>query len=118
MTEKEEQGAGVWRERRHQVSNQAAQQLWSVTPSCTRLYTLEEYILELERVELRRESIRNLLQEQAERKKELIKKISDLTQTQLQEQLTQTLARAQNQLRNPKSELLKATHSRPSLYCC
>ena len=83
LTEKEEQGARVWKERRQQIVSQLAHHPWSVTASCNRLHTLEEYILELERVELKSESIRNLLQEQAERKKKLIRKIQDLTQSQL-----------------------------------
>ena len=118
LTEKVELGARFWKERRKQIVSQVAQQPWTVTASCNILHTLEEYILELERVELRSESIRNLLQEQAERKKELIRKIQDLTQTQLQEQLAETLARIQNQLRSPRSGLQKATHSRPALDCC
>jgi gas vesicle protein len=98
--------------------NQRAQRPWSITPSCNRLHTLEEHILELERTELRSETLRNRLEELAENRKELIRKIQDLTQTQLQEQLTNTLARIQNQLRTPRTGLQEATHSRPALDCC
>jgi len=118
LTEKEEKGARFWKERREQIINQRAQQPWTITPSCNRLHTLEEHILELERTELRSESLRKRLEELAENRKELIRKIQDLTQTQLQEQLTSTLARIQNQLRTPRTGLQEATHSRPALDCC
>ena len=118
LTEREEQGARVAKERRNQIINQRAQKPWSITPSCSRLHTLEEHILELEKLELRTESLRNHLEELSQSKKELIRKIQDITQTQLQEQLTNTLARIQNQLRTPGSGLLKASHSRPALDCC
>ena len=118
QSEREELATRACRERRYQAINQRAQKPWSITPSCSRLHTLEEHILELERTELRSEVLRNRLEEQAEKRKDLIRKIQDLTQTQLQEQLTDTLARIQNQLRSPKSGLLKATHSRPALDSC
>ena len=118
QSEREELATRACRERRHQAINQRAQKPWSITPSCSRLHTLEEHILELERTELRSEVLRNRLEEQAEKKKDLIRKIKDLTQTQLQEQLTNTLARIQNQLRTPRTGLQEATHSRPALDCC
>mgnify|MGYP001421628164 CR=1 FL=1 len=46
LTEREEQGARVAKERRNQIINQRAQKPWSITPSCSRLHTLEEHILE------------------------------------------------------------------------
>ena len=118
QSEKEDLGTRAGRERRHQAIDQRAQRPWSITPSCSRLHTLEEHILELERTEFRSESLRNRLEELAETRKDLIRKIQDLTQTQLQEQLTSTLARIQNQLRTPKTGLQEATHSRPALDCC
>ena len=118
QSEREELGTRAARERRHQTVNQRAQRPWSITPSCSRLHTLEEHILELERTELRSETLRNRLEELAENRKELIRKIQDLPQTQLQEQLTNTLARIQNQLRTPRTGLQEATHSRPALDCC
>lgn len=118
LTEKEELGARAHKEKREQIITQRAQRPWSITPSCSRLHTLEEHILELERLELRTDSLKNHLEELSQSKKELIRKIQDITQTQLQEQLTNTLARIQNQLRTPGTGLQKASHSRPALDCC
>ena len=103
---------------RHQRFQKNITQPWLVSPSCTRLHSIDECIKELESLELKQESLRRLIQDQTERKKQILHQLSDLTNTQLQEQLSHHLSKIQAQLSIPKSGILDASYSQPCLDCC
>ena len=85
--------------------NKYSHRTWAISPSCTRLHSIEEILEELESIETRSASLYNLLEELGAKKQHLISNLKDLTQTQLQEQLSETLENIQEQLKDPDSNL-------------
>ena len=85
---------------RREQQNKYTHRTWAISPSCTRLHTLEEKLQELDRIEIKTAGLYNLLEELSAKKQQLISSLTDITQTQLQEQLSETLGNIQDTLKD------------------
>lgn len=74
---------------------------WILSPSTQRLHSIEEIALELSSIEAKSEQLRTVLQELSSEKQKLLKQLKDLTETQLEEQLSDTLSKYQEKLSDP-----------------
>ena len=74
--------------------NRLAENPWILSASTVRLHRIEELTLEIEDSESRTQALTRKLQEENQNRQRLLFQVKDLTDTQLQEQLTETLEKA------------------------
>lgn len=89
-------------QRRAAAQRHTAERPWIISQSTNRLHEIEEISEELQDIELRTEQLTDLLHKLSKDKRRLLSRLETITETQLQEQLSQVLTKYQEQILDPK----------------
>ena len=88
-------------QRRAAAQKHTAERPWIISQSTNRLHEIEEISEELQNIDLRTEQLVDLFHKLSKDKRRLLSKLETITETQLQEQLSQVLSKYQEQILNP-----------------
>ena len=89
-------------QRRAAAQKHTAERPWIISQSTNRLHEIEEISEELQNIEVRTEHLTGLLHRLSKEKRRLLSRREDITEVQLQEQLSKVLAKYQEQILDPQ----------------